>query len=255
MKKSVCALTMAVAITTAVAAGQMVLNSHEEENSMSNNPPRQGQVRTGASRSLKDARAREADIIGRPPRIPPLTRDELNSLGTEAADSVASLRKSLSLSPTAEVPEFNATMLRHPDLYRSHMVLALFLFNGALTVRDRELVILRTGWLCQAPFEWGSHVDIGKRLGRLTDEEIARVIEGSGAEGWSEHDRALLRAVEELHADAMITDETWAVLARSLNEQQLIELPVLVGQYMGVAFVQNSLRVRLMPGGEGLMAR
>lgn len=255
MKKSICVLMMAVAITTAVTAGQRVLDSHEEEQSMSNNPPRHGQVGTGTSRSMEDVRAREAYIIGRPARIPPLTRDELNSLGTEAADSVASLRRSLSLPPTAEVPDFNATMLRHPDLYRTHTALALVLFRGTLTVRDRELLILRTGWLCQAPFEWGSHVNIGKRLGGLTDGEIARVIEGSGAKGWNEHDRALLRAVEELHADAMITDETWAVLARSLNEQQLIELPILVGQYMGVAFVQNSLRVRLMPDAEGLMAR
>ncbi|CAN7659395.1 hypothetical protein LJR225_005239 [Phenylobacterium sp. LjRoot225] len=53
----------------------------------------------------------------------------------------------------------------------------------------------------------------------------------------------------------MITDGTWAVLARTLTEPQLIELPILIGQYQGVAYLQNALRIRLMEGNEGLRAR
>ena len=121
-------------------------------------------------------------------------------------------------------------------------------------MRDRELVILRTGWLCRAPFEWGEHVRIGRQLG-LTGEEIERVIEGSTAGGWSEHERALLAATEELHAGAMISDATWEVLSRSMSDTQLFELAVLVGQFTTVAYWQNALRLPLGEGNAGLAAR
>ena len=91
----------------------------------------------------------------------------------------------------------------------------------------------------------GEHVHVGKRLAGLSTEDIERVTVGSSATGWTEHERALLRAVEELLADAMISDETWAILARGLNDKQLLEFPLLVGFYQSIAYLQNSVRFRL----------
>ena len=228
----------ALATAIVVIAGLAACNLRNEA---------QGMPLTSAS----DTRAREAYITGRPPRIAPLEPDEIDK------DEIVDLREAISAPPTAkrEVSNYVATMLRHPALYKRHDELAVQLFKGAIMPRDRELAVLRVGWLCQAPFEWGEHVKLGKRLGGLTDDEVARVIVGSTAPGWNEHDRALLRAVEELHAQAMISDETWAVLSRSLDEKQLLELPILVGQYQGNAYLQNSARFRLMPGNVGLSAR
>src|SRR5262249_2898421 len=126
--------------------------------------------------------------------------------------------------------------------------------NGTLPARARELVILRIGWLCRAPYEWGEHVELAKRAG-ISTEEIERVTRGSASDGWNDPNRALLQAVEELFADAMISDATWAVLAHHFDEKQLIELPILVGQYQTVAYFQNSLRLRLQRGNRGLRAR
>ena len=100
--------------------------------------------------------------------------------------------------------------------------------QGALAARDRELAILRIGWLCQAPYEWGEHVHVAKTVGILSDE-IERITVGSTAPGWCEKDAAILRATEELYADAMISDDTWAVLETHFDTQQLIELPIVVG--------------------------
>jgi alkylhydroperoxidase family enzyme len=199
-----------------------------------------------------DVAAREAEITGRPPRIAPLRQDEI---GPEARESMNRLRAGLGLGPLeGPVPEFTATMLKAPALMEAHLALANYLFRGELSVRDRELAVLRLGWLCQAPFEWGEHVKIGKRLANVTDEEIQWIHEGSTAKGWNEHERAVVRAVEELVSDTMISDATWAVLAKTLNEKQLLEFPILVGQYQGVAYLQNSIRVRLMEGNVGLTA-
>lgn len=214
--------------------------------------PRENSAMHSAPKPSFDVAAREAYITGRPPRIPPVKQDELSA---EALETVANLRKAIGSAPPEDVPESIATMLHYPRLYERHVALAMVLYTGELSTRDRELAILRTGWLCKAPYEWTEHVLIGKRMGGMTTEEIERVTHGSSAPGWNEHERALLRAVEELHEDAMISDEVWSVLAKTLNPKQLIELPVLIGQYQGLAYLQNSLRMRLMPGGIGLSAR
>lgn len=129
-----------------------------------------------------------------------------------------------------------------------------FLREGKLTPRDRELAILRNAWLCQAPYEWGEHVGIARQVG-VTGAEIEAVITGSSAPSWSAHDRAILKAVEELDGTAMISDPTWTELARGLSEEQLIEIPALVGSYKTVAYLQNALRMELRPGNPGLAAR
>ncbi len=81
------------------------------------------------------------------------------------------------------------------------------------------------------------------------------MIYGPDAEGLDEHENAILRAVDELHGDSMISDATWSALAKRLDERQLIELPIIVGQYQTVAYYQNSLRLRLHTGNLGLKAR
>jgi 4-carboxymuconolactone decarboxylase len=199
-----------------------------------------------------DIDAREARILGQPQRIAPLAPDEFDQ---EARDLVVSVRESLGLSDHSKMPPVFGLMLKHPGLFRCQMEMGVQLLGkGVLGARERELAILRTGWLCRAPFEWGEHVDVAKRYG-VTEAEIERVTQGSSAPGWSEHEAAVLRGVEELLADQMIADATWDVLARTWTERQLIEFPTLIGQYVATAYSQNSLRVRLAADNSGLRHR
>ena len=121
------------------------------------------------------------------------------------------------------------------------------LFETSLSDRDRELLILRVGWLCRAGYEWAQHVLLARQAG-LSDEEIARIKDGPGAAGWSEEDAALLRAVDELHADAFVGDATWKQLATRFDERELMDLVFTVGVYALLAMVFNSLGVQLDPG-------
>jgi len=202
---------------------------------------------------LARAAARDADINGRPARIEPLPDDtwteEMHRINVE-------MKTAAGIPQNGYMPEFFAIMLRHPKLFRAHSDLAVVLMAGGdLPVRDREMTVLRIAWLTQAPYEWNAHVDMAKRFSALNAEEIERIIIGSTAPGWTEHEAALLRAVEELMSDAMITDQTWATLAKTYDERKLLEFPILIGQYLGVAYLQNSMRARLMPGHVGLSAR
>lgn len=197
-----------------------------------------------------DLDAREADIVGKPQRIKSLTPDEFDA---DAKAMVMKLRATLGLG-TQEIPAVFGLMLRHPGLFRCQMDMGVQLFKGEISPRERELAVLRVGWLCRAPYEWGEHVDIAKRYG-ISAEEIERVAQGSSASGWSEHDRAIIKGAEELLGNQMISDATWNVLAKTWTERQLVEFPMLVGQYYATALQQNTLRVRLAEDNPGLRHR
>jgi 4-carboxymuconolactone decarboxylase len=140
-----------------------------------------------------------------------------------------------------------ATLVRHPGLFRRWLPFAGKLLAGKLSARDRELAILRTAWRCRSEYEWGQHVAIGRAVG-LSADDIHRVLDGPDAPGWSAADAAVLRAADELHDDACVSDSTWELLARQYDERQLIELIMLVGHYHLVAFTLNSLGVEREPG-------
>lgn len=201
--------------------------------------------------------ARHLEILGKPPRLPPLDRqsvaDEVKAATDRLRGSVAS---DLPPMPLESIPEIMFTMCRYPGVWQKLMDLTMEIQgpNAVVPVRDRELAILRTGWLCQAPYEFGEHVAFAKRAG-LSAEEIENITIGSAAPGWSAHDRAILKAAEELHEDAMISDQTWAQLSLTFSEHQLVELTILIGQFAATAYFQNSLRLRLEAGNQGLSAR
>jgi alkylhydroperoxidase family enzyme len=119
--------------------------------------------------------------------------------------------------------------------------------RGALPRRDSELLALRAAWNCRSEFEWGHHAVYARAAG-LSDAEIDAVAVGSDAPGWSDADRALLRAADELHAHKAITEATWAALAARLGAAQLVEIPFVVGQYTMLSMVAGALRVPLEDG-------
>ena len=137
------------------------------------------------------------------------------------------------------------TFARHAALFKNFIVFGSYILTGStLPPRDRELIILRIGWLCQSEYEWGQHAKIGRRCG-LSDEEITRIARGSQAPGWTELESALIRAVDELHRDAFISDQTWTCLGAYYDVKQLMDLVFTVGQYNMVSMALNTFGVQL----------
>jgi alkylhydroperoxidase family enzyme len=144
----------------------------------------------------------------------------------------------------AKGQNFFKTMVRHRELFRVWNEFGRTVFKGRLPDRDRELLILRTAWLTRCRFEWAHHQPLVERLG-MSAQEIRRITRGPDAGGWSELDAALLRAVDELHTRSDIGDATWKVLRAHYDDAELIEIPVVVGQYHLVAFFNNAFGVEV----------
>lgn len=178
------------------------------------------------------------------PRIGPLADHELTE------DARALLAFSVGETGAgAEAQTFFRTLLRHPGLYRKFSPFAgKLLLKGRLPARARELAILRSAALCAAELEWNAHVPMARAAG-LDDGEIRAVRDGSAAPVWTPGDAAILRAAEELHAEARIGDATWALLVGTHDEAQLIELTFLIGAYHMIAYAQNSLHGGPSPAG------
>jgi alkylhydroperoxidase family enzyme len=178
------------------------------------------------------------------PRIYPQKESEWD----EDARKLIEGFKKISKGPVTNIM---ATLANYSKLYNRWRVFGNHvLFKSSLPPRDREILILRIGWLCQAEYEWGQHVIIGKQAG-LSEEEIIQIIEGPNAKGWDTFDATLLRAVDELYIDSFITDATWQRLAVKYNKHQLIDLVFTVGQYNLVSMALNTLGVQLEDGIDG----
>ena len=138
-----------------------------------------------------------------------------------------------------------ATLIRHQDLYRRWMPFANHvLFKSSLPPREREMAILRIGWLCRSGYEFHQHTRIGKDAG-LSDAEIERLKSDPDAPGWTEAESALLRAVDDLHGDQFISDATWQRLSKHYDTRQVIDLVFAVGQYTLVSMALNSFGVQI----------
>jgi len=139
-----------------------------------------------------------------------------------------------------------ATLARHPKLLKRWLVFgAHVLAKSTLPARERELVILRTGFLCQCRYEFHQHTRIGLASG-LSAEDIRKVT--GPLDGWSGRDRVLLQAADELHAHQTISDDTWKALRPSLSDPQILDLLFAIGQYTLVSMVLNTLGVQIEDG-------
>ena len=90
------------------------------------------------------------------------------------------------------------TFANHPELARAyHTFNGHILFNTTLSIRQRELVVLRVAFRRQCEYEWAQHVVLA-RDNDFTEDEIAAVPDGPDSRVWTAHEAALRRAAEEL---------------------------------------------------------
>lgn len=170
------------------------------------------------------------------PRVAPLSKEQ----ATPAQQAMLASR-----------PDFNIykTLAHNVDLYNRWSPLGQFILNGSsLPPREREIVMLRMGWLCQSEYEWAQHARIAKAQAGLTNDDVHRIAEGPTAAGWSEFERTLVRMVDELRYDTMISDPTWKALRTKYSVQQVTEALYTAAQYQLVSMALNSLGVQLDPG-------
>jgi 4-carboxymuconolactone decarboxylase len=178
------------------------------------------------------------------PRVPPLS---IEALTPEQAEVLAPLGNG-GVIPAGPILNIFRTMAHAPKALKAFLTWGNYILSrhNDLAPREREIVILRTGWLCKSGYEWTQHVGIGLHCG-LTSPEIAR-LKGQDLAGWSPADAALVRAADELNADHFVTGATWNALLAHFSEKQAMDVVFTAAQYTQVCMMLNTFGVQLDPG-------
>lgn len=143
-----------------------------------------------------------------------------------------------------EPPALFLTVGRNKRLFWGWLDFAARLMPfGRLPRRETELIILRVAHLAGCAYEFEHHVRLGRRAG-VTDADVARVVKGADAEGWTPREASLLRTVDSLHDNRDLDDAAWLELREHLDERAALELLFLVGHYEMLATALITLRVR-----------
>jgi len=136
-------------------------------------------------------------------------------------------------------------LAHHPDLTiaYNHLIRHALYFT-TITARQRELLILRVAHLRGAAYEWAQHVYQAGVAG-ISPDEVERVRLGPEAGTWVPAERDLLRAADELVADARITDTTYAALTSTFDTQQVMDVVFTVGAYEVFAMAMRTFDVQI----------
>lgn len=179
------------------------------------------------------------------PRIEPLDMDRLDE---EQREVLAPFADPSNKVGGGRVLNIFRTLARAPKALTGFLAWGNYILSrrNSLPPREREIVILRTGWLCRSGYEFAQHRRIGIDCG-LTPEEIERIKAGPDAPGWTPIETAMLRAADELVADHFVSDASWNAL-EELGDKGRMDLVFTVGQYTQVSMLLNSFGIQLEDG-------
>jgi alkylhydroperoxidase family enzyme len=151
--------------------------------------------------------------------------------------------------PRSWMPPFSyfTTLAHHPTLLERVVNGApSYLPDSHVSVRQREILLLRVTARCGCEYEWGMRVHYFAEDAQLTSAEIAATVHGD-AKSWGHQEAILIQLADELHDRCDVSDALWAELRSTFDEQALLELLVMAGYYRTVAYVANGLRLPLEP--------
>jgi alkylhydroperoxidase family enzyme len=136
------------------------------------------------------------------------------------------------------------TVARNPRVLQRFMDGAL-LDRGSISLRSRELMILRSCARCGAEYEWGVHVAVFGTKAQWTPTQLRSTVHGGAPdECWSADERLIIRLADQLHDTNRVDDALWAELSARFAADQLVELTMLAGLYHAVSYVINALAVQ-----------
>ena len=185
------------------------------------------------------------------PRVPQIERSEW----TDAVRDVFAVLEGRRARENGSENHVIKTFAQHPALAVPFLVFNRHLLNtSTVPVRLRQLAILRVAWTRRARYMWASHMRFSLTLG-LSPADFEAVKTGPEAPGWSDAERAVLRAVEQLRDQSDLDDAAWGALARHFDRRQLMDFLFTVGAYLLLALAFNAMRIELEPELQDLARR
>lgn len=139
------------------------------------------------------------------------------------------------------------TFAHHPDLAQSWMAFnGHILYGTTLTLRQREILVLRVAAVLDSPFAWAQHL-VHQEEADLTHRDVQRIAFGPNAPFLDPLERAMITAVDELLLEGVVAEQTWDVLSEHFDEKQLLDLIFTVGCYTVLTWMTDTVGLEIDP--------
>jgi alkylhydroperoxidase family enzyme len=150
------------------------------------------------------------------------------------------------LMPKGVPPLWLFRVLARDERLFARSIGAGLLDRGHLTLREREITILRVCANNRAEYEWGIHVVFFSAKAGLNDAHVQATLNASLAVAcWTARDKLVLQLSDALQVGTQLSDALWEALSAEFSEEALIELLLLNGFYRTISVLTNTLQMPL----------
>lgn len=116
--------------------------------------------------------------------------------------------------------------------------------GSPLSLREREIVILRVTANMRCEYEWGVHVTVFAKAAGLNEQQVEATVNSSiDAECWTVSEKLLIQCVDQICCKASMENSTLEAFQNTWNAEQQLEILALCGNYQLVSMVANTYRI------------
>lgn len=179
-----------------------------------------------------------------------MTNPRLNPVEAPYPAEVSEILASM-MPPGAEPIGLFRTVAHSPKML-AKLRASSMLGKVSLTLRQREILILRTTARCAAEYEWGVHVNFfATRVGFSKGEVSAISFATPEASQLGEEEKVLLQLVDDLSDQKTVSAEVYERLQSHYSAEQMLEMIMLTGMYHTVSFLCNGFAIANEAGTPG----
>ena len=180
---------------------------------------------------------------GKTPRFPQLTMDQLDEKQKPLGEQI------MKVSSTGIGGPYNP-MLRSPVLGQRLFDLFHYLrWETSVPTRLNEFAILIIGRQWRSQVEWFAHAPIAAKAG-LSPDIIAELKASKRPSNMAEDEALVYDFVTELTTTKKVCDQTFGRAKKVFNDQQIVDLTAVAGNYVMVAMILAMAEQSVPPGKE-----
>ena len=174
--------------------------------------------------------AEESHLMSKEPRFPPLTMEQLTDAQKPLADEI------MKVSSVGLGGPYNP-LLRSPVLGQRMFDLLHYLrWETSVPLKLNEFAILIISRQWRSQVEWFAHAPLAAKAG-LSPAIIAGLKRNQRPSGMPPEEAAVYDFVTELTTTKKVSDETFARAKKLFNDQQIVDLTAVSGNYVMVAMM------------------
>jgi 4-carboxymuconolactone decarboxylase len=173
-----------------------------------------------------------------PARMPQISQDQLTDDGRKfLARWTGGIFQNADKNPPL------LTYAHHPKLADVFSQFNIHLLTtNTLPVKQRQIAIMRTAWITKATYMWSSHLNTSVLCG-LSPELFGPIQVGASDPYFTDFERTVIRATEELVENRKVAADTWDLLMGEWDNQQMLDFLFTVGCYVLTAGVMRSVGI------------